>query len=193
MTNTKLSTVLSLLALALTSAVVGCAADDGAPEEKGETTSNLSCKVVPTKTVVAGRTVTTSKVVCDGSRPSGATSTTTTSNGSSCTLNGRKMTCEGGGCRAVNGQPGQGCRWADGADAPDQDPNGADAPDQDPNGADPNGADAPDQDPDGADAPDLDPAGGTSSCTINGRKAVCDNGSCTAVNGQPGPGCRFVD
>ena len=178
MTNTKLSTVLSLLALALTSAVVGCAADDGAPEEKGETTSNLSCKVVPTKTVVAGRTVTTSKIVCDGSRPSGATSTTTTSNGSSCTLNGRKMTCEGGGCRAVNGQPGQGCRWADGADAPDEDPNGADAPGLD---------------PDGADAPDLDPAGGMSSCTINGREAVCDNGSCTAVNGQPGPGCRFVD
>ena len=45
-----------------------------------------SCKVVPTKTVVAGRTVTTSKIVCDGSRPPGPRPRPTTSNGSSCTL-----------------------------------------------------------------------------------------------------------
>ncbi len=199
MNTTKLS---SVLALSLTFAIVGCAADEGTPEEKGESTSNLSCDVVPTQVVIGGKTVTTKKVVCDGASGSKGTSkgttttttSTTTNDGSSCTLNGRKMICEGGGCRAINGQPGEGCQWADGADAPAPAPapapaaNGADEPDFDPNGA-----DVPDFDPNGADEPDFDPAGGTSSCTINGRQAVCDDGSCTAVNGQPGPGCHFVD
>lgn len=196
MNNGKLSSVVSVLALSFTFALVGCAADQGRPEEKGETTSNLSCNLVPTKVVVGGKTVTTKKVVCDGK----GSSTTTTNDGSSCTVNGRKMICEGGGCVAINGQPGKGCHWADGADAPAEPPKGTDAPapaqapagtDQpDQNPAD----DAPDQGPDDADLPDFGPAGGgTSSCTINGRKAVCDDGSCTAVNGQPGPGCRFVE
>jgi hypothetical protein len=188
MNNANLSSVVSLLALSFTFALVGCAADEGTPEEKGETTSKLSCNVVPTQVVVGGKTVTTKKVVCDGSE---GTSTTTTNNGSSCTLNGRKMICEGGGCIAVNGQPGDGCRWADDANAPAPSPDAPGAPTQDPEDTD--GADAPDVNPGEADFPDFGTAGGTSSCTINGRKAVCDDGSCTAVNGQPGPGCHFVE
>lgn len=199
MKNAKLSSVVSVLALSFTFALVGCAADQTTPEEKGESTSNLSCDVVPTTVVVGGKTVTTKKVVCDGKGTStgkgGTTTTTTTTNdGSSCTLNGRKMICDDGGCSAVNGQPGPGCHWLDGADAPAQPPI---APTQEPEDTDEDqdpGADLPGQDPAGADFPDFDPAGGgTSSCTINGRKTVCDDGSCTAVNGQPGPGCHFVD
>lgn len=177
MKNAVLSSVVSVLALSFTIAVAGCAADGGeVPETQGETTSKLSCKRVPMDIVVAGRVVKASKVVCDGSAKD--TGTGTGSGTSSCTVNGRKMTCEGGGCRAVNGQPGEGCRWLDGADAPAKDPGGANDPAED---------------PDGADAPAQDPADGESSCNINGRKAVCENGGCIAVNGQPGPGCRFID